>query len=99
MDLDVEYKYMIGDVVFNSKKDKYYVIVDYDYKSTSVFYTIKDLLTDKIIINEWLHSNILIWNKGNFIGYEKEYRLASMAEALSKYRKSKIKKFLDLEGE
>lgn len=91
------FDYNIGDIIYNVWKDKFYVIVDFEYKDTSKYYTISDLISQKLIINEWLYSKRLIWNKGNFNGYEIEYRMSSKAEALSKYRKDKIKNLLSME--
>jgi len=92
---DIEYEYKIGDIIFNTWKQAFYVIVDYEYRSVLKYYTIKDLHTEKITINKWLHSKRLIWNGGNFNGYEKEYIISSHSQALSKYRKDKIKNLLN----
>ena len=93
-----EVEYNIGDIIKNNITNKYYVIADYEYKNTSKFYTIKDLSSGKIITHEYLNSIHLVWNNGNFNGYEKEYRLASEAEAISSFRKYKINNLLNLDN-
>lgn len=95
----MDYDYNIGDIIYNIWSDKYFIIVDYEYKNTSKFYTIRDLLNDKIIVNEWLYSKRLKYSNGNFNGYEVEFRIASKSEALSKYRKDKIKNLLSMEDD
>jgi hypothetical protein len=98
-DDDFDYDYKIGDIICNVWKDKFYIIVDFNYKGSLKKHTIKDLSTDKLLIDEWLHSKRLLWNNGNFNGYEREYRISSHGEAVSKERKDKIKKLLDSEND
>jgi hypothetical protein len=88
-------EYNIGDIIYNTWSDRFYVVVDFSYKNASKFHTIKDLINDKIILDEWLYSKRLLWNKGSFNGYEVEYRMSSKSEAVSKFRKNKIKNILD----
>ena len=47
-----EYSYNIGDVIYNIWKDKFYIVVDFEYKNTSIYYTIRDVLSDNIIVND-----------------------------------------------
>ncbi len=92
---DNDYDYNIGDIICNIWKNRFYIIADVNYKSTLKFYTIKDLASEKVLSDVWLYSKRLLWNNGNFNGYETEYRISSHGEAVSKYRKDKIKNLLD----
>ncbi len=96
MDFESE-DYKIGDIIYNIWSDRFFLIVDFSYKNTSKVYTIKDIINDKLMVDMWLYSKRLLWDRGNFNGYETEYRLSSKNEALSKYRKNKIKNILDSE--
>ena len=87
--------YCIGDVIYNIWKNRFYEIIDYNYKSASPYATLKDLSSNRIIKNVWLRSQRVLLNNGSFEGYEDEYKLSSKTEAISLIRKNKIKFILE----